>query len=235
MNDGISREEIDKLLSQAGVAKESSDSLNIEDEIIKTFFSRCFETVSSALSVVISKDIVFKGQKIKGVKYSELEKEELGNFVVTEVPFAGNFEGVNLLLLEKPFCSAAADLFLGGERKKERELDDETMDALKEIVNQIFGTLATAYSSGIKELVGFELNAVKMHVDGFEKKDSTNLSNLVQISYNLDVIDFYKGKFTYLLSWNVVKKFFEKLKKQKEKDEVKTRKRRIEDVESDLI
>jgi len=221
MNEGISQEEIDKLLQQAGngAGSEKKDeskppAFNLEDEKLAALFSSSHESVTSAISVVISKDITLKDQEIKSIEYADFEKEDLNNYVIAEIPFGGEHQGTNLLLLEKAFCSIATDIFLGGEGKEDREFNEETMDALKEIVNQIFGTLGTALTSGLGTDVSFELNEIKLHPDGFEKKEGDELTKMVHISYNMEIPELYQGKFIHIISHGTVEQFFEALVSQ---------------------
>ena len=221
MNEGISQEEIDRLLDQAGGDSENnkedkSTEFNYDNEKLTTLFTNCYESVASALSVVISKDLIFKDLEIKDVELSEFKKEELDNYIIAEVLFGGDEEGLNLLLLEKPFCSLVSDLFLGGEGNKEKEINEETLDTFKEIVNQIFGTLGTAFSSGVGTNIALDLNSIALHPDGYKKKETEEPSKMVQISYNIEIPDLYSGKYIHIISKNMVEKFFNILNETKD-------------------
>jgi flagellar motor switch protein FliN len=224
MDEKITNAEINSLLkSVSSVVDETSANGFSPDENKKVvnLLTTCYESVSSALSVLLSKDVTFNGQTLNVMNSNSLEELEFGKFITAEVPFGGELIGKSFLLLETPVCSAASDLLLGGEGKKDREINAEIQDTMKEIFNQILGTLETALSSSLGFNARFQKDNINLSAGAFNAKEIKELTQWVMFLLYVEIPKIVKGKFIHIIPRNAVTKFFEALDEAEPEEDVK--------------
>ena len=116
------------------------------------------------------------------VKFKESEKISIVSNVIppialVELSFSGPFEGKGLVLVPPSLATALGDMMLGGDGESREEMNDEDLDAIKEIVSNITGAMSTALASQ-KELPKFTIKAEDakfiqddgdVHLDAFSK------------------------------------------------------------------
>jgi flagellar motor switch protein FliN len=234
MNNGISQEEIDRLLASAtGTVPSKTDNLDdfyLKDNILPVLITKCYETVASAFSVIISKDVVLNLKNIKQYNSGEFGLEVLKNCINASAPFGNELKGKNFFVFEKPFCSLSTDLFLGGEGKKDKEIDAESKDALKEIISQLLGTLQTALSSELSTNIAFDLNKIDIDLNPGDNKEFRELTNFLEISFDLKVSDIYLGKFFHIVSRGSLEKFHQTLKSVSDIKEITPERKSVDEI-----
>jgi len=85
----------------------------------------------------------------------ELKEEETLSIVSNIIPptalvkidVAGDAEGAAMVSMPPSLATALGDLMLGGEGEGKEDMDDEDLDATKEIVSNIMGAMQTALGS----------------------------------------------------------------------------------------
>jgi len=211
MEEESSKDMINNLVESDSSAPSGSEEVfsKVNDELVLNLFSSCYESVSSALSVVVSKDFIFKNQQISDMDSSSIEELEYGNFISVDVPFNEELGGRNFLLIEKAFCQVLVDLLLEGEGDKDKEIDEEGQKKVNEIFNQVLGTLGTALTSSLGFDVKFQLDKMKLSFGVFNTKEVKELSKWVFIIYGVEIPDKMGGRFIHLIPRDAVAKFYE--------------------------
>ncbi len=88
-------------------------------------------------------------------------------------------KGRILFLLPPAFSTAVCDLMLGGEGNAKEKVDDDDLDAIKEIISNILGALSTVLEAQKKPKLKFEISNIKF-VTG--KDDFSTYSYIVNFN-----------------------------------------------------
>ncbi len=96
---------------------------------------------------------------------------------ITKIVVDGAADAKAMVIMPPSLATALGDLMLGGEGEAKADMDDEDLDATKEIISNIVGAISTSLSSQ-KELpvLGFKVEGIEyidenseVDVDGFSK------------------------------------------------------------------
>ncbi|MDD5211276.1 MAG: flagellar motor switch protein FliY [Sulfuricurvum sp.] len=77
---------------------------------------------------------------------------------LVRLSFSGAASGKGLILVPPSLATALGDMMLGGDGESKEEMNDEDLDALKEIISNITGAMSTTLASQ-KELPKFTVKA----------------------------------------------------------------------------
>jgi flagellar motor switch protein FliN/FliY len=103
---------------------------------------------------LLQKDIVSTVEGLIGVGPNVSLKdssEDIGSltppYAVIKVDVSGDASGKMLFLIPPESATALGDMMLAGEGEEKSEMNEEDLDAIKEIVSNILGSLSTALSA----------------------------------------------------------------------------------------
>ena len=143
---------------------------------------------------ILEKDIVSTIEGLTGItpKLTLDNEEEITQNIAIMPPLAcmhisslGDIEGKIALCMPPTLATALGDMMLGGEGESKEEMNDEDLDAAKEIVSNIFGGFATSLSAQ-KELPKLTFNIDDVEFIG--ENDEISLEKYFQIyTYNVEV------------------------------------------------
>ncbi len=167
-NEELSQDDIDSLLNGDGEAeqddsKEDLDEDSQDDESINSALSQFAEHMNTSLEdvlkTVFSLEIVSKFTDLSTKKVDELSFED-GVFLSSKINIdskSANF----VVYIKKEFASILSDLMLMGPGEAKEQLEPDDLDAVKEMLSQVFGSFQTAYKEVIGKSVSLEINDVK--------------------------------------------------------------------------
>lgn len=105
---------------------------------------------------LLEKDIVSTIEGLTGVP-PEVSLQEEGDIsketslkpplAMADVSISGDIEAKAKVLITSALATALGDMMLGGEGEERSEMNDEDLDATKEIISNILGALATSLSA----------------------------------------------------------------------------------------
>ena len=112
------------------------------------------------------------------------------------IDVSGAMEGKMAVVMSPTLGTALSDLMLGGEGASKPEMDADDLDAVKEIVSNIFGGLSTAMKAQ-KEFpdLSFEVKDIRFYAEG-EEIGLDDFHTLLAYNFSLGVIN---GMFMALL------------------------------------
>lgn len=95
------------------------------------------------------------------VGFKELEIISIVSNVIPPIAsvhltFSGPVEGKGMVLVQPSLATALGDMMLGGDGESKEDMNDEDLDALKEIISNIVGAMSTTLASQ-KELPKFTI------------------------------------------------------------------------------
>jgi len=115
---------------------------------------------------ILKKDIISTIEGLTGIAPNltlDSEDEVTDNttitppIVYTHISTSGDIDGKIAFLIPPSLATALGDMMLGGEGESKEEMDEEDLDATKEIVSNIFGGFSTSLSAQ-KELPNLTFN-----------------------------------------------------------------------------
>jgi len=115
---------------------------------------------------------------------------------ISEVNVSGKMKGKIAVVIPPMIGTALSDMMLGGEGESKADMDSDDLDAVKEIVSNIFGSLATAMKAQ-KEFpdLTFDVTDIKFYKEG-DEISLEGYKTLLAYQFSLGVIN---GIFMILL------------------------------------
>ncbi len=119
---------------------------------------------------------------------------------IVTIDVSGDISGKLAIAISPMIGTALSDMMLGGEGTSKHEMDSDDLDAVKEIVSNIFGALSTAMKAQ-KEFpnLSFSVKDIHFYKEG-EDIDLGEYSTLLAYTFSLGVIN---GIFMTLLDDNL--------------------------------
>lgn len=197
MNDGIlSQDEIDALLK--GDSKSSdyitSDSntgvTEIEKDALGEIGNISMGTSATTLSTLLGKKVRITTPRVKTCTNEQLQTEYPLPHVVIEVQYREGLQGSNVLVMKKDDVQIIADLMMGGDGSTQRELDDLTLSAVSEAMNQMMGSSTTSLSSMFDKRIDIappNVAVVDFATEELGVKLGEEYKNMVQISFRMEI------------------------------------------------
>ncbi len=143
---------------------------------------------------ILEKDIVSTIEGLTGIapKLTLNSEEEITKNIAIMPPLAcmhisstGDIEGKIALCMTPALATTLGDMMLGGEGESKDDMDDEDLDATKEIVSNIFGGFSTSLSAQ-KELPKLNFNIDDAEFIG--ENDEVSLDRYYKIyTYNVEI------------------------------------------------
>ncbi|MGE5397850.1 MAG: flagellar motor switch phosphatase FliY [Chitinophagales bacterium] len=199
MNDGIlSQEEIDALLrgdskpiSEPTEVSTISQGLNeIEKDALGEIGNISMGTSATTLSTLLGKKVSITTPQVKVTTREELQSDYPLPYVIIEVRYREGLQGRNILVVKMEDASVIADLMMGGVGDKGRELDELTLSALSEAMNQMMGSATTSLSSMFDMKIDIappSLMVVDFGKEQLADKVGDQFTGFVQILFRMEI------------------------------------------------
>ena len=176
-------------------------------DVIGEVANICTGTAATALSMIIN-----RSTNITTPLVEVLEKEqslESSDHILVKVPYTSGLDGTNLMVLDVRDALIIANLMMGGDGKNisNMELDELTLSAVSEAMNQMCGSIATSMASLLSRPtdIGFPLINSKDHKT-FEIPDELcNGTDIVKVTFHLTVEDLIDSELIQLYPISIVK------------------------------
>jgi flagellar motor switch protein FliN/FliY len=145
------------------------------------------------------------GQRPEVSFKNEEEVGEISNIIppmsIVTIDVSGDLNGKMAVAVAPHLGTALSGLMLGGEGESKATMESDDLDAVKEIVSNIFGALSTAMKAQ-KEFpsLTFSVSDIKFYDEG-EEIDTNGFSRLVTYDFSLGLIG---GMLIVLLDENLL-------------------------------
>lgn len=120
--------------------------------------------------------------------------------------FSGPTAGKGIILVQPSLATALGDMMLGGDGESKEEMNDEDLDALKEIISNIAGAMSTTLASQ-KELPKFTIKTDEalfipdngeVDLDGYAKMfvysfSLGTINTLIMFAIDTDIVEALEG------------------------------------------
>jgi flagellar motor switch protein FliN/FliY len=176
-------------------------------DIIGEVANICIGTAATALSVIINRTTRITTPVVEVLSdESSLESDE---HILVKVPYTKGLDGTNLMLLEVHDALIIANLMMGGDGTdvSGMQMDELTLSAVSEAMNQMCGAIATSISSLLGEPtdIGFPLINSKL-LKTFEiPQELCNGTDIVKVTFRLSVTGLIDSELIQLYPISIVK------------------------------
>ena len=176
-------------------------------DIIGEVANICIGNAATALSMILNKRTNITTPVVEVLsEESSLSSDE---YVLVKVPYTKGLDGTNLLVLNVQDALIIANLMMGGDGTdtSAMTLDEITVSAISEAMNQMCGTIATSMASllGKPTDIGFPLINSK-DKKTFEIPDELcNGTDIVKVTFRITVDNLIDSNLLQLYPISIVK------------------------------
>ncbi|MDD6353823.1 MAG: chemotaxis protein CheC [Lachnospiraceae bacterium] len=176
-------------------------------DIIGEIANICIGNAATTLSLILGKSTNITAPNVEVLKKEDaLCNDER---ILIKVPYTKGLDGTNLLIIRLNDALVIANLMMGGDgtNVSGMSLDEMTLSAISEAMNQMCGTIATSMSALLNEPtdIGFPLINSK-DKKTFEIPDELcNGTDIVKVTFKLTVGDLIDSDLLQLYPLSIVK------------------------------
>nr|WP_308656570.1 chemotaxis protein CheC [uncultured Agathobacter sp.] len=176
-------------------------------DIIGEIANICIGNAATTLSLILGKSTNITAPNVEVLKKEDaLCNDER---ILIKVPYTKGLDGTNLLIIRLNDALVIANLMMGGDgtNVSGMSLDEITLSAISEAMNQMCGTIATSMSALLNEPtdIGFPLINSK-DKKTFEIPDELcNGTDIVKVTFRLTVGDLIDSDLLQLYPISIVK------------------------------
>lgn len=176
-------------------------------DIIGEIANICIGNAATTLSLILGKSTNIIAPNVEVLKKEDaLCNDER---ILIKVPYTKGLDGTNLLIIRLNDALVIANLMMGGDgtNVSGMSLDEITLSAISEAMNQMCGTIATSMSALLNEPtdIGFPLINSK-DKKTFEIPDELcNGTDIVKVTFKLTVGDLIDSDLLQLYPISIVK------------------------------
>ena len=176
-------------------------------DIIGEIANICTGNAATTLSLILGKPTNITTPEVEVLAKEEALSSD--DRILVKVPYTKGLDGTNLLIIRLHDALVIANLMMGGDgiNITNTTLDDITLSAIAEAMNQMCGTIATSMSSLLNAPtdIGFPLINSKDHKT-FEIPDELcNGTDIVKVTFRLTVGDLIDSDLLQLYPVSIVK------------------------------
>lgn len=183
-----------------GITKEQAD-------IIGEVANICTGNAATILSMILN-----RATNITTPRVEVLENESSltgDDRVLVKVPYTKGLDGTNLMVLKENDALIIASLMMGGDGVNlySTSMDELTLSAISEAMNQMCGTIATSMASilGKPTDIGYPLVNSKYQKTFEIPEELCNGTDIVKVTFRLTVGDLIDSELLQLYPLSIVK------------------------------
>jgi len=214
----LSQEEIDALLNgnNSDIGNFNQSFLTpVEEDVLSEIGNINAGSASTALSELLSQRVLMDTPNLRCTSPTELQERFMAPYILVEVEYSSGLEGNNVFILQATDAAIIANLMMGGDGTNyETEMNEITLSAVSEAMNQMIGFSATAMSQIFNRTI--EISPPKitlMNVDKEEEKLNWKIfsDEIAVISFNLQIGELLKSEIMLIMNRDIAKQQVEYL------------------------
>ncbi|MCM1106368.1 MAG: chemotaxis protein CheC [Blautia sp.] len=176
-------------------------------DVIGEVANICTGTAATTLSVIINHPTNISTPKVD-ILYNE-ESLSRDDRILVKVPYTKGLDGTNLMVLDVKDALIIADLMMGGSGTdtSHLQIDDLTLSAIAEAMNQMCGAIATSMASlmNIPTDIGYPLINSKYKKSFEIPEELCNGTDIVKVTLRLIVENLIDSELIQLYPISIVK------------------------------
>jgi flagellar motor switch protein FliN/FliY len=227
MNDGIlSQEEIDALLNGTADSQSAPETPVPETAAQPKFEISDFEkdalgeignigmgTSATTLSTLLRRKVSITTPTVSVTSRQKLQSDYPLPYVVIEVKYTQGLSGTNVLVMKEQDANIIANLMMGGDGKSgDLTMDEITLSAVGEAMNQMMGSATTSLSSMFNQRIDIappELTLVDLGKSSLNV--STDFDDLVQIKFKMEIENLVNSEIMQIIPVEAVRSMIDNL------------------------
>lgn len=212
----LSQEEVDALLGMNNVSEVDNNDIQTmflsleEQDVLSEIGNINAGSASTALSELLSQRVIIDTPNLKFTTPKELQQTFNAPYLLVEVEYTSGIEGNNVFVLKASDAAIIANLMMGGDGNcLTSEMDEITLSAVSEAMNQMIGFSATSMSQMFSRTI--EISPPKIKVINF-KQDEDQIEwnifeeeNIAVISFELQIGELLKSEIMLIMTIRVAK------------------------------
>jgi len=212
----LSQEEVDALLGGNNITfdsdKENTQNLTLsleEQDVLSEIGNINAGSATTALSELLSQRVIIDTPKLKFTTPKELQKTFNTPYLLVEVEYTTGIEGTNVFILKASDAAIIANLMMGGDGiSVSAEMDEITLSAVSEAMNQMIGFSATSMSQMFRRTI--EISPPKITLINI-KQDEEQLEwtifddNIAVISFQLQIGELLQSDIMLIMNVRIAK------------------------------
>lgn len=163
---------------------------------------------ATAMSDMLGRKVTITTPSVTIRSFEEFDMSEVYPAVGVEITYVTGLSGNNLMLLKRDDVRKILEILMYTEIDPETfELDELSLSAVCELMNQMMGASATALADVIGRMVNIS-TPVAFEVENvgeFKQKYFGSDEDLVEVSFHIDIEDTFSSKFLTMLSVELCK------------------------------
>jgi flagellar motor switch protein FliN/FliY len=218
----LSQEEIDALLGGNNArfepdtdAMKKSTLSPVEQDVLCEIGNISTGSASTALSEILSQRVSIDTPNLKCISPTELQRGFTAPYIMVEIKYSSGLDGNNVFILQAQDAAIIANLMMGGDGLNcSADMDEITLSAVSEAMNQMMGFSATSMSQVFNRTIEISPpNVTLMGIGNDEDSVNWNIfsDDLAVISFNLQIGQLLKSEIMLIMNMDVAKQQVEYL------------------------
>lgn len=159
---------------------------------------------ATAVSNLLDHRVDITTPKVAVVQAEDLSLGKIDPAIGLVIKYVSGLEGSNIMLLKRSDIKVIVDILMGSETPDDEfELDELTISAVCEVMNQMMGAAATALSDFLERMVNIS-PPESFEVDNFEDFKAAHFpvqkGDVVVVRFTLSIEDALQSEFIYVMS-----------------------------------
>jgi len=205
----LSQEEIDALLGTADSSEGHLETLTMEEQdVLSEIGNINAGSASTALSELLSQRVIINTPTLKFTTLKEMHREFNAPYLMVEVEYTAGIIGNNMFIIKAEDAAIIANLMMGGSGLGSLpDMDEITLSAVSEAMNQMIGFSATSLSAMFNTVIEIsppKIKIVDVKIDD-EQFDIDIEKPKVVISLELQIGSILRSQIMLVMNVDVAK------------------------------
>jgi flagellar motor switch protein FliN/FliY len=167
----------------------------MEKDVIGEVMNISMGAAATAMSTILDKKVNITTPRIETIPVEEFEFSYLEPVIGVLIKYIEGIDGTNLLLLREEDLKNILGHLLSMDPSEMVELDEISMSAVCEIMNQMMGSAASALASFLGQVVNISPPEILDTTDNVKNIFSLTGETLVSIKFNLSIDGLVESEF----------------------------------------
>lgn len=176
---------------------------DMEKDVIGEVMNISLGSSATSLSTLLGKRVEITVPKVSVINAGEFSFEGLEPAIGAEIRYTEGLDGVNLMILKRLDAKAIIEILMGQTIPDEEfEMDEISMSAICEVMNQMMGSAATALADFLGKPINIS-TPVTYEIENradFKNKYFNEDDIIVAVSFNLFIEDIINSEFVNVMS-----------------------------------
>ena len=182
----------------------------MEKDVIGEVMNISMGAAATAMSTILDKKVNITTPRIETIMIDEFEFSYLEPVIGVLIKYVEGIDGTNILLLKEDDLKKILGHLLSMDPSEMVELDEISVSAICEIMNQMMGSAASALASFLGQVVNISPPEILDTTENVKQLFSLNGDLLVSIKFNLSIDGLVESEFISAMDPQLAKEIVKK-------------------------